>query len=262
MQQYLTNILFITPYHYFLLDVLVPVFSEALLISFSFTSEALSYPSGFFSLLKLVAIDFCGLQLRTLGSTNSPLRNCPLFNLNSEAFSHDLRGHFQPFPHSFSSQIASAAPAETICALDNAWGNLHTFALPGTSSSHLQLLKSCATFKVPLKRHLLCEAFVDFPGSPISPLRYWKQLPLVQMELTFLYRAASVYSPRGKLMEAITQGKRREPKFFALHSSLLITFQRHFLTLEVKGLVLSIFVTMVSSSGPRTKECSKKLLVI
>lgn len=104
-----------------------------------------------------------------------------------------------------------------------------------------------------------------FSGHPLSPPQYWKQLPLVRRQLTFLYELYGLFPYQGGLTETNTQGEQREPKTFSITFIPVSHFPAAFgvpLTLGIKGLVVSIFVSMVSSSEPRTKVYSKELLVV
>ena len=95
-----------------------------------------------------------------------------------------------------------------------------------------------------------------FSGHPLSPLQYWKQLPLVRRQLTFLYELYGLFPYQGGLTEANTQGEQREPKTFSITFIPVSHFPAAFrvpLTLGIKGLVVSIFVSMVSKLRAKNK---------
>lgn len=159
-----------------------------------------------------------------------------------------------PHPFFFSDKLL-LSPTGTVCALDKVWGTVHTLALPGTSSSHLQLLSSCVPCKTLCKRHLLHEVF---PDSPLPSATLEAVAPSPDGAYLPLQAAMFCSLVKGNPMRLSLRGS-REISFFSV---ILIPSHRFPGVLRDKGLVLPIFLSMVPPSGPRTKVCSKELLVI
>lgn len=174
-------------YHYFLLDVLIPVFSEAGRSVFPSLLQASSHPPNkFFSLLKSELISVaCHIVLT--GRAHRPSLLCRVaHSVWIQKLSHTIwMLEFSLSPLSFCFLMASAASKWKSVCPGQCQGPL--LCLEHPVSSQKKKKKVLYTFQdFSQAACLSIKPFLVLWACP-SPLQYWKQLPLVWRRFTFFY---------------------------------------------------------------------------